>query len=999
MPSNPNNNTVQTASVLSIVGSTATTSSGTLSAATGGDLLDYYKFTTTAASNLNLTLGGLTGNARLAVFRVEANGAQGTELVSNISNNPSATKNSGTLAESFIVNGLDAGTYLIRVDLGDNPATTATADYILSGLASVDGVSTSIAWRSPGNTPLAFWKVNGAAYQESGLFFGGFEIVGTGDFDGDKTTDLIWRQTGVADSEMQIWLMNPDNTRKGEPQRVNLPGNPNTLLPGNIQLDNVQDLNGDNKADIIWRDTAGNVYFWVMDGATVVGSATYFGLQGYDIVGYGDFNGDSKKDVLWQNKAAGLTAIWLMNGGQTLATNFVTTPQAMTTRYKVLGVDNLNVSVGGSTTAPTADKKTDVLWYDNLTGEVLLWTMDGGTIARQTKSSPVLPSSGWIFQASGDVSGDGNMDIVWRNVFSGAVGLWLLEGNGIKDAEFSTNPILDGFYIEGLADLNGDNAKDILWRWDVQPTSPFAAFDDTVAVWLMGGGTRGVQTRAEAFYLNVGAPAYASENFRKMPQDFKARFLTTQFTKIDQATAGSTIATAFNMGVLNGEGDYQDSVTPDAPNAPVSDFYKFKLDRSTKTTIDMKTAFGSPSNNNPNATFRVTREVVGENGAITLVPVQLNPGESFLSGTKVLLPGVYYVEVKTAPAVTNPATRISYNLKVKGEPIVVNLFGEGLAVGDNATPFQEASKITLVPLSNQPPSTPPDQRTDKTSIKVQYKIKNSEISNSGPVKLNFYLSRDAEITPGQTGPGTDQLLNSTPIIYDGTSGAGVPASTQITGEATLQLPPGDNTFWTTDGNYYIGMVIDPLNEIFETNEEDNSKLGLLKDVDLIRIENTQVPDLLSTAISTTSSATITKGGTVSVAYSIKNQGKRATGPINPTVGIEFFLYRESTDPELTPEQRAEFPLSIAGLPNLTPLDYSVPVADPAVGIEAGATVTAPAIQLTLPDANDVFWTDATPGTVFYIGTRIDRGQTFAESDELNNFDLGLGIDRLRFTLA
>jgi hypothetical protein len=976
------NNTPQTADGFSIAGSNPNVIGGTLSAAAGGDPLDYYKFTTSAVSNLNLTLGGLTGNARMRVFQAAADGSLGSQLASNVSSSTAATINSGNLSESFIFNGLVAGSYFVQVDLGAEPASDATAAYTLSGLASVDGVSSSIAWRFPGNTPLAFWKMNGAAYQERGEFFGGFEIVGSGDFDGDKTTDLLWRQTGVADSQMQVWLMNSDNTVKTK-QQINLPGQANTVLPSFITVDGVQDLNGDSKADIIWRDTAGNVYFWVMDSTTVVGSATYFGLQGYDIVGYGDFNADGKTDVLWQNKAAGLTAVWLMNGGQTLATGFVNSPQAMTSRYSVLKVGDLDADTN-AIRLTTANKKSDVVWYDNLTGEVVLWLMDGLQLSRQQRTAPVLPSSGWVFAAAGDVSGDGNIDIVWRNVFSGSVGLWFFESFFTKTAEFATNPILPGFKIEGLADLNGDGAQDILWRWDAPPA--FAAFQDTVAIWFMGEedsskpGRPRTKTRSEPFLLNVGAPAYTVENFRRMPQGFQGRFLTSQFAKVDQATAGSSIATAFNIGVLDGEGNYQDSVTPDTPAAPVTDFYKFKLDRTTKTSITTLASFGGAASSN--AAFRLSREVTGTNGAITLEQVTTFPANATLA------PGVYYIEVKTT-GVTNPATQVSYNLKVKGEPIVVNLLGDGLTVRDVNN---SDAAVTLANLTGN--------NTPKTPAKIEYKIKNTEISNSGPVRVRFYISRDTTI---------DLAANSRDVLigeklYEGSGLAGVPAITTITDTADVELPAADSAFWTTDTNYYVGMVIDPVSQalpqgnLVETNEDDNFNQGLLKDVDVILINNTQIPDLKMNLIS--GPATIVRGATaptaITVNYTVRNDGKRGTGSINPDVGLNFYLYAQNPDTNLPAEQRNRLDVSSPLTKALASGNGNFLITE---NVAAESNVQEQ-VTLSIPAANDPYWSQFAPGTVFFIGSVLDQGNTFTESFEGDgsNLNRGIGLDRFQVTV-
>ena len=74
------------------------------------------------------------------------------------------------------------------------------------------------------------------------------------------------------------------------------------------------DFNGDGKSDILWRNTDGRVAIWLMNGIDREGG---YGdptvADDWTIVGTGDFNGDGKSDILWRN-IDGRVAVWLMNG-------------------------------------------------------------------------------------------------------------------------------------------------------------------------------------------------------------------------------------------------------------------------------------------------------------------------------------------------------------------------------------------------------------------------------------------------------------------------------------------------------------------------------------------------------------------------------------------------------------------------------------------------------------------------------------------------------------
>ncbi len=79
------------------------------------------------------------------------------------------------------------------------------------------------------------------------------------------------------------------------------------------------DFNGDGYSDILWQNTNGAVAIWEMNGAKVIASAVV-GNPGtsWHVIGSGDFNGDGYSDILWQN-TNGAVAIWEMNGPKVIA--------------------------------------------------------------------------------------------------------------------------------------------------------------------------------------------------------------------------------------------------------------------------------------------------------------------------------------------------------------------------------------------------------------------------------------------------------------------------------------------------------------------------------------------------------------------------------------------------------------------------------------------------------------------------------------------------------
>src|SRR3954463_3632157 len=104
---------------------------------------------------------------------------------------------------------------------------------------------------------------------------------------------------------------------------------------------------------------------------------------GWDLKGFGDFNADKKADLFWVDHSTGNTSAWLMNGDRVAQYAFYS-----------------NVSDGSGWTLNgfgdfNADGKTDLFWYNSLTGQTSAWLMNGDRVAQYAFYSNVPPGSGW----------------------------------------------------------------------------------------------------------------------------------------------------------------------------------------------------------------------------------------------------------------------------------------------------------------------------------------------------------------------------------------------------------------------------------------------------------------------------------------------------------------------------------------------------------------------------------------------------------------------------
>ena len=76
------------------------------------------------------------------------------------------------------------------------------------------------------------------------------------------------------------------------------------------------DLNGDGKADLVWRNTAnGSVGVWLMNGAKIFSTEIIGGApSNWEIKQVADVNGDGKADLVWRDTSTGDVGVWLMDG-------------------------------------------------------------------------------------------------------------------------------------------------------------------------------------------------------------------------------------------------------------------------------------------------------------------------------------------------------------------------------------------------------------------------------------------------------------------------------------------------------------------------------------------------------------------------------------------------------------------------------------------------------------------------------------------------------------
>jgi hypothetical protein len=206
----------------------------------------------------------------------------------------------------------------------------------------------------------------------------GWHAVGTGDFDGDTNDDILWRSdTGL----LTYWFGTPANNLGFTHNDVST-----VFVPTDWKVASVGDFNDDGRSDILWRQDAGQLTVWLgaANGTFVDNSAnaSTFVAADWSVVGTGDFNGDGYEDILWRQSGGQLTD-WLGTAAGGFTQNSANFSQFVATDWHVVSLGDFN-----------GDHRDDILWRND-NGQLTEWlgTATGGFTDNSANASTFVPTN------------------------------------------------------------------------------------------------------------------------------------------------------------------------------------------------------------------------------------------------------------------------------------------------------------------------------------------------------------------------------------------------------------------------------------------------------------------------------------------------------------------------------------------------------------------------------------------------------------------------------
>jgi VCBS repeat-containing protein len=292
--------------------------------------------------------------------------------------------------------------YIVQVrasdgSLSDDQTITVDVSDDLVGATSVAVVG-DVLWRHNDGTVATGVNVLGLVPLT-------WQIGGTGDFDADGDSDIVWRRD---DGLTTIWELEGGTYLADHDLGV---------VGTTWQIAGTGDFDGDGDSDLLWRHDDGQVVAWELEGGIYVRNHNLASAPTtWQIAGTGDFDGDGDDDIVWRHDDGQVVTWELEDGEYVVNHNLGSVP----TTWQIQGTGDFD-----------ADGDDDILWRHN-DGQVVTWEMEDGAYVVNHNLARV--PTNWQIAGTWDFDGDNDSDILWRHD-DGTVVTWTMEDGNLFDTE------------------------------------------------------------------------------------------------------------------------------------------------------------------------------------------------------------------------------------------------------------------------------------------------------------------------------------------------------------------------------------------------------------------------------------------------------------------------------------------------------------------------------------------------------------------------------------
>ncbi len=167
-----------------------------------------------------------------------------------------------------------------------------------------------------------------------------------------------------------------------------------------------------------------------------------------------DFNGDGVDDFVYRDTSTGEVSVLLLSNNRTsLGVRPIATVPNQS--WQIVDVGDYD-----------GDDDPDLLWRNLDTGRLLVWCLEG----RKIEDFRSLPFAAvpWEFVATAERAGatDGTHNLLWRHPNDGRLVLWIMNGQHIQQTVRLSRETNRNWQVVGMSQVRGDHPVDteILWR-------------------------------------------------------------------------------------------------------------------------------------------------------------------------------------------------------------------------------------------------------------------------------------------------------------------------------------------------------------------------------------------------------------------------------------------------------------------------------------------------------------------------------------------------------
>ena len=248
------------------------------------------------------------------------------------------------------------------------------------------------------------------------------------DFTSDQSPDLVWQN--VNDGRLLIWHLSGAGYGFNEPPSIPQITDPNWHIVGTADADS------DGYNDLYWQhQVTGVLAIWYMRETQIVSTravTTVVSDTNWKVHTVVDVDRDGQPDLLWQHRLSGHIAVWYMNDGAFRGAQLVGPGQIADPNWTIVGSGDAN-----------GDGRPDLFWHHPATGQLALWHMDGARLLSTTLLTPsAVADTNWRVRGIADLNRDGSPDIVWQNVSTSDVAVWMLTGSRFKESRLIKGPTM-----------------------------------------------------------------------------------------------------------------------------------------------------------------------------------------------------------------------------------------------------------------------------------------------------------------------------------------------------------------------------------------------------------------------------------------------------------------------------------------------------------------------------------------------------------------------------